>query len=246
MLAVSKPPAMVRWITPLAWRGPEKISEKLLGFAATELGSARDMMLAAESTSDPQLRRLFLRHALDEYNHAKMFEQAARRVAPGLRVRPYEAHHAEPQHLFEKWGEVRFVAFIHISESRAAAQFQALASHFADDDLGRLFESIGRDEKFHCRYSEHLLQSWREQGREAEVEAAVSRVKRSLLWMAWRRAGRRIGDLLVMGIMLSLFVGVLPLFALISRLFDRSERAGWKAADPRDNNADLEHARSPS
>ena len=159
---------MLRLAAPVAWRNPAKVAAKLRGFAATELGSARDMLLAAEQTSNPKLRRLFLRHGLDEHRHSKMFDAAAKRASVGVRVRAYEAIHAEPQNLLERWGEMRFVAFVHISESKAVAQFSVLSSHFAGTDLGALFDEILRDEQFHCRYSEHLLDQWRAEGRGRE------------------------------------------------------------------------------
>jgi len=244
-------PLMLRLAAPLAWRNPERIAAKLHGFAATELGSARDMMLAAEETRDAKLRRLFLRHALDEHRHSKMFAAAAQKVSGGIRVRRYEAHHAEPQSLLQKWGVMRFVAFIHISESRAAAQFEVLAAHFSASqdeghaDLGRLFEAVLADEKFHCRYSEHLLQQWRDQGHEREVAKAIASVKRSLLWMAWRRSGRRIGDLLVSALMLTLYATVVPLFALVARVAERGDGAGWRVASRADNTHSLDDARRP-
>lgn len=248
LASTTRAPFFVRLAAPLAWRNPGKVSGKLRGFAATELGSARDMMLAAETTSDPKLRRLFFRHAIDEYRHSTMFDAAAKKVCGGVAVRRYEALHAAPQNLLARWGEMRFVAFVHISETQAAARFEVLRDHFVDHDLGRLFDEILADEKFHCRYSEHLLDSWREAGRGKEVDKAVSAVKRSLLWMAWRRAGRRIGDVLVTGLMATLYFTVVPIFALLTRLIERRATNGWhtpKAIAQQPKKARLAQARRP-
>ncbi len=78
-----------RWV----WRDVDRRARKLLRFAETEADGGRDLARAAELTDDPLLRRLFLRHALDEHRHAELFRRAqsnaARRARalPGLRIR---------------------------------------------------------------------------------------------------------------------------------------------------------------
>src|SRR5580692_1072711 len=58
-----------RWI----WSDAHRRASKLLGFAATEADSGRDMARAAECTKDALLRRIYLRHSMDEARHAKLF-----------------------------------------------------------------------------------------------------------------------------------------------------------------------------
>lgn len=224
-------PLLLRLAAPIAWRNDATIAKKLLGFAATEEGSALDMLRASERCKDPRCRRLFFRHAVDEARHARRFREAARAVAPDARIRTWEAAHARRQDLYERFGLVPFVAFVHASESRAKKQFDVLARHFADHDvLGRLFTEIGRDERFHATYSAHLLDRWREEGRGDEVDRAVRRVKRHLLWSGWRRAGKRLMDPVGRLVLALLFVTIFPLFVLLGRLGARA-RAGWHAPD---------------
>src|SRR3954470_6675295 len=60
----------VHW---LAWRNPRRRAQTLLRFAEVEADGGRDIVRAAEVTSDPVLRKLFLKHALDEQRHADLF-----------------------------------------------------------------------------------------------------------------------------------------------------------------------------
>jgi hypothetical protein len=233
---VARLPRLLRFVAPLAWRGRATIARRLMGFSHTEQGSALDMFRAAELTEDPRLRRLFYRHGLDEARHAQHFAQVAKSVGGSeANAGHYGRMHAIRQDLYERLGLVRFVAFVWLSESRAKAQFEALSEHFArhdteglGDTLHRLFVTIGRDEQFHASYSLQLLDEWRAEGRGAEVDRAIRSVRMDEAWMAWRRAGRRIGDVLVRVTLSALFLAVLPPFALIQRLVDRSKPTGWR------------------
>lgn len=227
-----RPPLLLRLVAPWAWRKPRHIETKLLGFAATEQGSALDMFRAADRVEDPRLRRLFFKHALDEARHAQRFRVAAMAIgkeADALgdrgKLREREAVRAERQDLYDTLGLERFVAFVYLSESRAKRQFEVLAQHFADHDLlRRLFEQIGKDEHFHATYSKRILDEWREAGHGKRVDRALSRVRWWLRWTAWRRSGHGIGQLVSRALLATLFVAVVPLFALVQRT--RSGRAG--------------------
>lgn len=221
---------LVRFVAPLVWRNDEKIAEKLDGFASTEAGSALDMLKAAELTDDPKLRRLFFRHAMDEARHAQLFRAAARRIAGGARARgsEYNLIHATRQNLLERFGLVRFVAFVYLAERRGEQQFRALREHFADrPDLADLFARIGKDEKFHVSYSRKLLRDWTRQGRGREVLQALWYIRLARAWDAWLRAGRMLGDLLSRVCMSLVYLLVLPPFVVLSRWRDPVRR-GWK------------------
>jgi len=238
---VARLPRLLRIIAPVAWRGRAAIARKLMGFSHTEHGSALDMFRAAELAQEPRLRRLFYRHGLDEARHARRFSEVAKAVGgPEASAGRYGRMHAVRQDLYERLGEVRFVAFVWLSESRAKAQFEALSEHFAavstrgrgeardlGDTLHRLFEEIGQDEHFHASYAKSLLDAWRDEGRGDEVARAIRSVRLEEAWMGWRRAGRRIGDLLVKLTFTALFLTALPPFAITQRLFDR-RTVGWQ------------------
>ncbi len=218
----------------LAWRRSEDVARRLAGFAATEAGSALDMLKAAESCEDPNARRLFFRHALDEARHAQLFQQAARSLSSdAAEWNDYAVIHATRQNLLATMGFVRFLAFVYIAESKAAQQFEALRRRFVDQpEIAELFAKVLRDERFHVAYSKHLLDELTRQGRGREVRAALRSVRWGGAWQAWRRAGRRIGDVLARGVLFSLYVAVVPVFAVIQRIADRP-RTGWQTpAEP--------------
>jgi hypothetical protein len=183
---------------------------------------------------DPRLRRLFFKHGLDEARHAQLFREAAATIGAEAsargKLRGREAVRAERQNLFEELGLERFVAFVYLSESRAKRQFEVLAQHFSDHDvLRRLFERIGKDEHFHATYSKQLLDEWREAGHGKRVDRALRKVRWWLRWTAWRRAGHDIGQLMSRVLLTTLFVGVVPVFALIQRTRSgRRGAVGWQ------------------
>ena len=72
-----------RWV----WRDAHRCARKLMTFAATEADGGRDLSRAAELTADPLLRRLFLRHALDEHRHAELFRARGRTLLAALAPR---------------------------------------------------------------------------------------------------------------------------------------------------------------
>src|SRR3979490_190867 len=69
-----------RWV----WLDPHRRGRKLLRFAETEADGGRDLSRAAELTSDPLLRRLFLRPALDEQRHAALFHRRGQKLLRDL------------------------------------------------------------------------------------------------------------------------------------------------------------------
>jgi rubrerythrin len=219
---------LVRLAAPLVWRSNARAAKKLEGFAATEAGSALDMLKAAELTTDRRLRRLFFRHALDEARHAQLFREAARRLDPDPRHRAseYNLIHATRQNLYQRLGLVGFVAFVYLAEKRGEAQFRALARHF-DGDLAALFRRISKDERFHVAYSGRLLKQWRRAGKKREVRRALLRVRIDRARQAWLRAGRLLADGLSRVLLSLVYLLALPLFALAQRLGD-PERVGWK------------------
>lgn len=220
---------LLRALAPWVWRNDARIAAKLEGFAATEAGSALDMLKAAELSDDRKLRRLFFRHALDEARHAELFRAAARRIAPGPRRAgsAYELIHATRQNLFARYSLVRFVAFVNVAEEQGEAHFRALAAHFEGrPELARLFTRIGKDERFHVAYSRSLLQGFRREGRAGEVAWALAAVRFTRAWEAWRRSGRLLGDLAARLLLGLAYLLVLPIFAVLQRVRD-PERAGW-------------------
>ena len=58
-----------------------KNTDYLINFGLAEFGSALDMLAAAELTTQTHLRRGFLNHAIDEFRHAELFFNHAKKLA---------------------------------------------------------------------------------------------------------------------------------------------------------------------
>src|SRR5262244_3700774 len=75
-----RPTVFDRMLTPVhrwIWSDAGRRVEKLLRFGETETDGGRDILRAAEVTSDPLLRRLYLEHAIDEFRHGALFRHQA-------------------------------------------------------------------------------------------------------------------------------------------------------------------------
>lgn len=217
--------SLIRLSAPLTWRGPTRTARRLEEFALTEAGSALDMLRAAELSGDRRLRRIFLRHALDEARHARMFRELARRIDPraGRDLSEYAQIHGQRQDLFERLGPVAFLAFVHLAEKKGESHFRALSAHFRGrPELQQLFARIAKDERFHVQYSRHWLSRL-----EPRAARAMIASQARTAWTAWKRAGRALGDHAARAFLALVYVLVLPPFALAQRWAD-PERKGWK------------------
>src|SRR6266702_6443942 len=117
-----------RWI----WGDVERRVQKLLRFSETEIDGGRDILRAAELTSDPVLRRLYLEHAIDEFRHGVMFH---RRAAALLSAFPSRSNPGFQGDWFSPGGhglddlqvddesDQTMLAFLHLSEKAAASRF---------------------------------------------------------------------------------------------------------------------------
>src|SRR5258708_9551573 len=157
--------AFDRMLTPIhrwIWRDAGRCVQKLLRFGETETDGGRDILRAAEVTSDPLLRRLYLEHAIDELRHANLFRE---RSAALLQMRstrsnalfstsPLPGGHGLDDLSIEGEPDHRLLAFLHVAEKAAAGRF-AIYREVVDDDPSTraIFEEILRDEVFHMNYT---------------------------------------------------------------------------------------------
>jgi hypothetical protein len=231
-----------RWV----WRDPDRRARKLIHFAETEAEGGRDLAHAAEVTSDPLLRRLFLRHALDEERHAALFRgrgQKLRRgraeagqttggtegfdadwLAPGERGLASESGLDRLQ--VGKMSDAALLAFLHLSEKAAAERFALYGEMLEDDpETGAVFGDVLRDEVFHMTYTRTQLT----RVAPARNRRALWRARAGRLWRAYLRFAGALAGLLG-GIVLTVqYFLLLPLFALAAKRAARREQGGWHA-----------------
>jgi hypothetical protein len=223
-------PALPLWLRPFSWLGGqwafsnERRAARLLhGFACTEEQSQLELRLAARACTDERRQARYLRHALDETRHARAFAEHANELARAAGADGFARPSAGCERLYERLGEVRFLAFVHVGEQRGRAEFETYARLLHQrgaDATAQLFEGLIADERQHEAYTAQLLAEL------AGVDGARRAVRWVRRWQAWRefrRRGRRLAGALYGVSMLLVYVALAP-FALPLRLFGKSER----------------------
>jgi rubrerythrin len=230
-----------RWV----WRDAHRSARKLLTFAVTEADGGRDLSRAAELTADPLLRRLYLRHALDEQRHAELFRARGRAILAALgpaRSVAFEANWISPGERglddvrVDEERDASLLAFLHLSEKAAAGRFAAYHEVIADEETREVFRRILRDEVFHMAYTRsqleriaperHRLQLWR--------------ARASRLWKAYLRLATALAGLIGALLLVAQYFIVVPVFALLAMRAARRERPGWSEPRRRDGPGALE------
>jgi hypothetical protein len=217
---------LAKVVNPIVWRIPGHGARKLYGFSLAEHGSMLDLKAAAKLTSSPERSALYMRHLLDETRHAQMFalrsaELRAEEGAPSLGF-----PNADIENLFERLGEVRFLAFVHRGERRGRDQFETYRDWFArrgDNKTRAMFDAIVRDETRHESYTRELLVELA--GGEGKARQELAKAALWEAWRTWRRIGRFGAEKLYFGVMVVLYALMAP-FALIGAVA-RPARRGW-------------------
>src|SRR5262245_2996701 len=227
-----------RWI----WSDAERRVQKLIRFGNTETDGGRDILRAAELTSDPLLRRLYLVHAIDELRHGVLFRQRAASLLPALPPSTKSGfradwiapggHGADDLDVDDESDEA-MLAFLHLSEKAAASRFTVYRDVMKDDPpTFAVFDEILHDETFHMNYT--LVQLARVSPQ--HHQRRLWRARLSRLWKAYLRVAVAVAGL-IGGLLLTIqYFVVLPPFAWMARRTARREPRGWRpiAADGRD------------
>jgi len=218
-----------RWI----WGDVERRVQKLLRFSETEIDGGRDILRAAELTSDPVLRRLYLEHAIDEFRHGLMFRQRAGSVLRELPLRskrtlqldwPAPAGHGLDDLQFEKESDGSLLAFLHLSEKAAASRFTIYRDVMQHDPPTQaIFAEILNDERFHMNYTlTHLVRVAPERHRRHLWRARLSR-----LWKGYLRLATALASVTGTLILTVQYFVLLPPFAWLAKRAARRESPGW-------------------
>jgi hypothetical protein len=219
-----------RWV----WRDADRRLRKLLTFAEVETDGGRDILRAAEVTSDPLLRRLYLEHAIDELRHGDLFRDRGTALVRARRSRrtvlldghPLPGGHGLDDLRIEGEPDPRLLAFLHVAEKAAAGRF-AIYREIVDDDpeTRAIFDRILHDEVFHMNYTYTQLARVSPRGWRRHVWQARAR----RVWNRYLRLASAIAAVGgTMALTLIYFV-LLPPFAWLARRAERTEAAGWHA-----------------
>ena len=230
----------VHW---LVWRNPKRRAQNLLRFAEVEADGGRDIVRAAELTGDPLLRRLFLKHALDEQRHADLFRSRGLeliRSLPQDQAAGAQADWLAPGERglddlrVEDEGDEALLAFLHLSEKAAARDFaNYVAVLGADPSTRAVFEKVLHDETFHMTYTRNQLD--RVAPERAGKRIWTARGRR--FWKAYLRLAAGLAGLIGALILTLQFLVLLPLFAWLAKRAARAEPEGWRPVAPERNGA---------
>ena len=225
------------------WRDPERRVQKLLRFSETETDGGRDLLRAAELTSDPLLRRLYLLHAADERRHGILFRRRAAALlhaagAPGTprsgaEWLPAAGHGLDDLDVGRESDET-MLAFLHVAEKSAASRFTVYSEVLhSDPGTQQVFNDILHDEMFHMNYT--LTQLARVSPERHHTRLWRARLTR--LWKAYLRIASGMAGLIGGAILTIQYFVVLPPFAWLAKRAARREQPGWTAIPPERNEA---------
>src|SRR3984893_8076589 len=217
-----------RWV----WGDFDRRVRKLLAFAEVEGDGGRDILRAAEVTSDPLLRRLYLEHAIDELRHSDLFRQRgaallqlrATRSTVRFNTSPLPGGHGLDDLSIEGEPDHRLLAFLHVAEKAAAGRFAIYRDVVDDDPSTRaIFEEILRDEVFHMNYTYTQLarvlpRSYRRQ---------VWRARASRLWKRYLRLAAAMAGVMGAAMLTIMYFVLLPPFAWLAKRAAQREPRGW-------------------
>jgi hypothetical protein len=218
-----------RWI----WRDARRRVQKLLLFGETETDGGRDILRAAEVTSDPLLRRLYLEHAIDEFRHGVLFRHRAAalfralppRSSPGFQADWLSpGGHGADDLQVDGESDQSMLAFLHLSEKAAASRFTVYRDVMQHDPPTRaVFEEILHDETFHMNYTLTQLARIAPQRHRRHLW----RARLSRLWKTYLRLATAIAGLLGSILLTIQYFVLLPPFAWLAKRAAHREQPGW-------------------
>jgi hypothetical protein len=241
-----QPTAFDRLLTPLhrwIWSDIDRRIQKLLRFGETETDGGRDILRAAEVTSDPLLRRLYLEHAIDEFRHGVLFRHRAAALLKASQSRSNSAFQGEwlspgghglDDLQVDGESDSDMLAFLHLSEKAAASRFTVYRNVMQQDPPTRaVFEEILHDETFHMNYT--LMQLARVEPERHKRHLWRARLSR--LWKAYLRLATGLAGILGSLLMTIQYFVLLPPFAWLAKRAASRDRSGWTMVSPEQSNS---------
>ena len=141
----------------------------IVEFTYAEYGSALEMLIAAKKVQSPKLKLGYIRHAIDEFRHARLLTKVLSnqvnngigtfekdfKFIPGNVVK--KGYLDKNGFLIEKLNLKKFVEFVYSNEFLAKEAFDKLALRIKDANSVKFIESIRDDEEGHADISMDTL-----------------------------------------------------------------------------------------
>jgi hypothetical protein len=197
----------IRLAVSVGWSmAPERVSEVIRGFQATEADGVWHLYQGMRAISDPKERAIIFGHCLEEEAHADAFAGAYR--AYGGRV--FSATHFERKPIYAADEPVwKTFAFVHVGEVDATQRFKLLEEALPAGALKDCLGTVVSDEEGHIDLTYQMLK--RLGASDGAIRSEVRWVRLRRLWERWLRVGKRVVDNLA-NVTLSLAYYVFGLF----------------------------------
>jgi hypothetical protein len=216
------------------WSNAHRRAQKLLGFSETEADSGRDMARAAECTTDPVLRRLYIRHSLDEQKHSNWFTSRARAILTaeqdGSARSSFQANWFSPGERglddldVDRETPASLLAFLYLSERAGARRFLVYQDVLAADPETRdVFAEVIPDEAFHTNYTYAQLRRLSPD----HYRLHILRARLAILWKAYLRLAAAIAAVMGAIVLTAQYFLLLPVFAFFAKRSAARELPGW-------------------
>ncbi|MFT7679996.1 MAG: hypothetical protein ACI8QC_004002 [Planctomycetota bacterium] len=233
------------------WDDPIRKVRTLESFGQTEDDGGRDLLAAGKRATDPEFVKHVERHAREELLHGELFRRRAAELRAESQVQgsvresigdknmdmlrardtDLDGHGFYDASMMDEMGEVAYVATVHVVEQRALETFEMHRKAIRNDaKTQELFDRVAVDERYHISYTGKILERWRTEGREREVEKAIKEAKRSRFLGNWARLGVRSASGFGKVVLTIFYYTLLAPFGLLSR--GKQQPDGW--AEPTD------------
>lgn len=197
---------------------PAVKNAQIASFANTEFTTSWHFRYCLEFLKSPAKKAQMFEQLLEEYHHADIFLQLARRRSD----RPVFLEPVEIKPIYpEKADAWKVVVYSHVGEQAAVDRFSSLISATEDPELKKVIIEVLADERGH---TEGVMEIAEELGRSPKEIASVSRqVKIGRAWEAWLRHGNRLTGAVVTLVFSAVYFlfGVLLVFSARKRLRQR-------------------------
>jgi hypothetical protein len=180
----------IRLAVSVGWSSaPNRVSEVIRGFQATEADGVWHLYQGMRSISDPKERAIIFGHCLEEEAHADAFTRAYRHY--GGRV--FSPTHFERKALYAGDEPIwKTFAFVHVGEVDATQTFKLLEQALPAGALKECLGTVVSDEEGHIDLTYNMLK--RLGATDGGIRAEVRWVRLRRLWERWLRVGKRVVD----------------------------------------------------
>jgi rubrerythrin len=182
----------IRLILPLSWRRGSQSKVRILNeFAMTELDSAWQSLHALNYVKDRKLRKLLLRHAIEELDHSERFMALAREVDVNTHV---PVTRRSPLIDFEAESEptLKFLAALSVGEDEIRGDFAAYQKALPGARVKQVLNEIAIEEAGHASGCRRALVS-AASGANVSLRSLLIKEHMALTWRRYLQTGFKIG-----------------------------------------------------